>query len=221
MKTIHGEIKQFEVFTNPDSVKTDSCESSYTYLKLYSSKGYFIMFNRNYYPFQDVIRGDVEKTASDIIIPELRDSLLKLESNCGRIIFKDIKDGIIEDDNEKRRNCFFRVSFENYQHTEQIIEYIQSLTDSIRSIYFTSPLGYLLDVKENTNSKNKLYPNPTEDYLNIDFQNMDYNTNITITNQLGENVLSLAFSNKIDVSKLASGIYFIQIGNYRTKFIKK
>ena len=68
-----------------------------------------------------------------------------------------------------------------------------------------------------------IYPNPANDKIQIKLKN-SINQEIQILDIKG----SLMFNGKltemlstIDVSKLSKGIYFVTVGNTRTKFIKQ
>lgn len=65
-----------------------------------------------------------------------------------------------------------------------------------------------------------IYPNPTSNILNIK-SNSKTNSEIEITNQLGQTVLEQKYSESIDVSKLVPGCYFIRVDNSYSKFIKE
>ena len=68
----------------------------------------------------------------------------------------------------------------------------------------------------------KIFPNPTLGKLDI--KNMPENTNLTITNMLGDVVRKINtnhVSNTIDVSNLESGIYFISNSDKNNYFVKK
>ncbi len=76
-----------------------------------------------------------------------------------------------------------------------------------------------------TDNKFSVYPNPSSDFISI---NSNLISNIIVFNILGNKVLEIENyqqNNKIDVSKLENGIYFISINNiYNSKtlkFIKK
>jgi hypothetical protein len=64
------------------------------------------------------------------------------------------------------------------------------------------------------------YPNPTNDYLNI--ENQSLYSNFNIFNTLGKKIMSIDdLSKPIDVSTLDPGLYFISDGQTTQKFIKK
>jgi hypothetical protein len=69
----------------------------------------------------------------------------------------------------------------------------------------------------------KIYPNPASEYLNIKTQTGDYNFNIY--NSLGQRMNVTSIENKIYISSLSNGIYFIKIetetGSATKKFIKQ
>jgi predicted extracellular nuclease len=79
------------------------------------------------------------------------------------------------------------------------------------------------------NSNIEIYPNPISDYLNIDFNNInDYFGKMEIFDISGKLVQEVSsypssFTSHliIDVRQLQHGIYFIKIGEYTTKFVKK
>jgi len=64
-----------------------------------------------------------------------------------------------------------------------------------------------------------VYPNPTSDFLYIKI-NEDIK-DLKVLNTLGESIYNLAPSERIDVSNLERGIYFIEINNQTFKFLKK
>ena len=65
-------------------------------------------------------------------------------------------------------------------------------------------------VNEIDNSIIKIYPNPFEDYINIDNKNSKFN--YTITDLLGQEIKSGFSSTKIeDLKNLQNGIYILQI----------
>lgn len=69
-----------------------------------------------------------------------------------------------------------------------------------------------LSNQENSNSDFALFPNPTNDFLNIKLDNDSEITSIRVYNMLGQTILNVSeTTNQVDVSNLASGHYYIQI----------
>ena len=68
-------------------------------------------------------------------------------------------------------------------------------------------------------SELKIYPNPSDDFINIEFQNINKdNFYLTIENTLGQEILrdyfiysKSSFFHKIDVSSFSNGIYYLNI----------
>ena len=95
------------------------------------------------------------------------------------------------------------------------------------SINCDSLSGYTVGIIEPHNKLElSIYPNPVSLTLTIlDKQNQFRNTNVSIINYLGQIILSIPFSNQIDVSNLLNGVYTIQIKTvngelYNSKFVK-
>ncbi len=67
-----------------------------------------------------------------------------------------------------------------------------------------------------------IYPNPASNYIDISYQ-ISHTYDIHIYNAFGEckiaEQISLSY-NKIDISNLPAGVYFLMIGNYVEKFVK-
>lgn len=78
--------------------------------------------------------------------------------------------------------------------------------------------GSTLSLNENYLSDYSLYPNPTNNLLNVKSQGL---LDIKIYDGLGHLVLKNDSSNSIDVSKLSSGLYFVNIKNGSKTSIKK
>jgi len=81
-----------------------------------------------------------------------------------------------------------------------------------------------LAVNDLSKGKVQMFPNPVTDYINI--QGLDNAKNMVITNMAGQEVLKTDFKNRLNVTQLVKGIYFLRITNsdgqtYDLKFIKK
>ncbi len=84
----------------------------------------------------------------------------------------------------------------------------------------TSTVGIREFFKENENIL--IYPNPTNSILTlVDKQNQLQTATISITNTLGEIVLFQNFASQIDLSNLASGMYYLTVQNGIDKKIIK
>lgn len=86
-----------------------------------------------------------------------------------------------------------------------------------------SEIEYLYTSVNNViiNSSVKIYPNPTTDYLSIDFDNKFSNSDIEIFDITGKKILGIKSrknEEKINMSELDRGVYFIRIKN--EEFIK-
>lgn len=83
-----------------------------------------------------------------------------------------------------------------------------------------SPLGIELN-KQPTNVF--IYPNPTDNVLNISFLNQD-KINVFVTNVMGDLLISFSTEKKdntIDLTNLSNGVYFIRLVSNKYNFRKK
>jgi hypothetical protein len=80
-----------------------------------------------------------------------------------------------------------------------------------------------LAVEDFSQNDFQIYPNPASDYLNVKMQSSNYNS--SIYNSLGQKVNVSLSENRIDISNLSNGIYYIKIetetGSATKKFIKQ
>lgn len=65
-----------------------------------------------------------------------------------------------------------------------------------------------------------MFPNPVHNILNLDISGVDNNPLIIIYSMYGNVVLQQQLTNKLDVSSLAIGMYYIKIGSKVGKFVK-
>ncbi len=108
--------------------------------------------------------------------------------------------------------------------------YVTDYTNQrVRIICSTNcPVGTDINsLSENTSIKTGVYPNPAKDLLQIaNEQNLFENSEIEITNTLGQLIFKLPYKSPIDVSKLSPGFYNLKIISqnkqfYYSKFIKE
>lgn len=79
---------------------------------------------------------------------------------------------------------------------------------SLNSAFYVSVINSIADLETNAS---KMYPNPVNDLLTIE---SDVNSNWKLFNQQGQMIINqniIAGTNHIDLSEVASGIYFAQI----------
>ena len=81
--------------------------------------------------------------------------------------------------------------------------------------FFTNTLD-VTRVAEQTCETVSVYPNPATDFIQLNFEE---DAEVTIYNAMGAKVLQCVSDTKIDVSSLANGIYFIQAGESKAKFV--
>ncbi len=69
----------------------------------------------------------------------------------------------------------------------------------------------------------KIYPNPVNNYLTIEFKSeLEESYEFTVYNTMGNKVLSksIAASGKFDLSDLAKGVYYISIQSFSNNMHK-
>lgn len=118
--------------------------------------------------------------------------------------------------------------FRNKTHSIEISEEGQgrrlTLTgDSGDRIFYTNAFLSTDDV--DANASISIYPNPASETLFVNIENQFSPESIAIYNVQGQQVMQSAFSDQIDISKLAGGLYFIKFSNETKssvhRFIKK
>lgn len=82
------------------------------------------------------------------------------------------------------------------------------------------PLTGLKQLEQNTLKEISFFPNPATSVLNISFLTSN-NFTIEIINTIGETVLQTENQNKIDVSQLSKGIYFLKVSENETIYTQK
>lgn len=99
-----------------------------------------------------------------------------------------------------------------------------SLTDSA-TIEFSTPLteSVVLSISENELSKLfQIYPNPTKDILFFDVKNDIQILSISLFNMLGSKIVEINNpTNKLNLSNINTGVYFINIQTDKGKFTKR
>lgn len=98
--------------------------------------------------------------------------------------------------------------------------------DSITHYFGDTCYTSLIGIKEINNSKNenvKIFPNPAQDFLNIEVQNQNVGLKIEIENILGQTVYEEKTNSPlflVNIKCLESGIYSIKVYNNKGQFIE-
>jgi len=208
---------------NQDSIKVDSCLGSPTYGHLFGKRMYSINFPRNFYPFDTILDSGEVKGVSDISAshPELKNRFLQIQDTFGLMYFQGWDDP--QSDSIQYLNPSARLFFENYQDVDFISQHIKNTIDSINDVRLLSSYGTPVAVaeKEFVSTNILIYPNPVKDYLIIQQNDTGKKDKIEIISIDGKKVLESEYKERIDVSNLQSGSYYLRIKNSSIKFIKE
>nr|WP_294860430.1 chitobiase/beta-hexosaminidase C-terminal domain-containing protein [uncultured Fluviicola sp.] len=82
--------------------------------------------------------------------------------------------------------------------------------------YYLTKNRQTLGVDDHADAQTRIYPNPTSNYLSIE----NLQSDVLVTNQLGQR-FTLEKSDKINVSHLPKGIYFVQFSNNKGEQIRE
>lgn len=125
-------------------------------------------------------------------------------------------------------NCFEIYWGQDHVPQEDIVAYFDT-TISIMTNFLshlicpTTPLDceyrdVLVSVEEQADAELTLYPNPSSDYV---YLSMPDAVIIRLTDATGKSVEVRASGNTMDVSRLSSGIYFVEIAQRGKHFVRK
>ena len=102
---------------------------------------------------------------------------------------------------------------------------------TVQQGYQQSFWNSLINSNEEFNTEITFYPNPTIDYVNFNFSNLEYSDlNVLVFDYAGRVLITTKidienYKTKLDLSSLPSGSYLIYLNtnkfNYHTKIIKK
>ena len=97
-----------------------------------------------------------------------------------------------------------------------------TLTNAGASDIFIAKLGGITGINDIKNSNIKIYPNPTNDIINIEGLNKNENNTIQIFDVQGKLVITKIITEKgtIDLSELNKGVYVIKIGELAQRIVK-
>ena len=97
-----------------------------------------------------------------------------------------------------------------------------TLTNAGALDIFIAKLGGITGINDIKNSNIKIYPNPTNDIINIEGLNKNENNTIQIFDVQGKLVITKTINEKgtIDLSELNKGIYVIKIGEVAQRIVK-
>lgn len=97
--------------------------------------------------------------------------------------------------------------------------------DHTNELYFVIEYSGLVGMEEIESKEINIYPNPSQDNIQIENKSQVNITNITIIDMLGKEVKDLALSNSniqtIDVSELKDGIYFVNFIDSDKRVVSK
>jgi len=218
-----SELHHWVGSSNPDSVRVDSCMGSLTYGKLFAKRYFYLQFQPDYYPFDNVLKSDTIKGVSEISSskPDLKLKFEQLEAEFGTIYFQGLM--FEENDSIALLNPAIRIFFSEFQYIDEILDTFLSEIDTLKNIVYEPRFGQVVSVKESNNEVQEilLSPSPVKNYLELNVLSGDISDKFYIYNLQGVEVLTTDFREHIDLSFLQSGVYFLKIGNNTYKFIKE
>ena len=115
--------------------------------------------------------------------------------------------------------------YHNFQSSPSLPNQSYLLTNNISNIELENDYEYICDPNlsflsnEDFNKNIYIYPNPSENYIHLNLNNVFMN--IILTDVNGRKIKTYDKSTKIDISFLENGIYFLNVDGTSIKFIKK
>ncbi len=209
---------------NKDSVKKDRCPGSPTYNKLFAKKYFKLAFPPNFYPFDHILDSNETKSIIEIDSAHLGllNRFLELQDSVGLIYFQGNQYNSA--DSIEYLNPTIRMFFAEYKEIDYIMEMFTNTIDSVIYFDFISGIPIPASISDDESLQNsiELYPNPVKNVLLIKnpFTAKD-NDRMELFSVDGKRILETAYQEKLDVSMLLSGSYFLRINNQTIKFIKE
>jgi len=209
---------------NKDSVKSYNCEGPPGYGQLFGKKGFRVSFPANFYPFDHILDSNEIKSVSEIDSAHLGllNRFLDLQDTFGLIYFQG-NPGKSSDSIEYAHPTI-RLFFADYQDISYIKEHFKTTIDSIHDIRFLSYPTIPASVTDDELLQNsiELSPNPVKNVLLIKNQfTAKDNDRMELFSVDGKRIFETTYQEKLDVSMLHSGSYFLRINNQTIKFIKE
>ncbi len=147
----------------------------------------------------------------DTIYTNLRSVFSNLEQKYGEYKFLKIYPSLTNDQK-------FDLEFEDYINVYELIDTLKNIPN-LKSDYPAYHLVIFSDVENDDDNTNNISPNPVSDFISLNFK--EYKGIIEIFTLKGIFVKEMLYQQKIDLSFLSTGIYFLKADNKFYKFIKK
>ncbi len=202
----------------------DDCPESPTYNRFFGKKYFRLAFPPNFYPFDHILDSNETKSIIEIDSAHLGllNRFLELQDSVGLIYFQGNQYNSA--DSIEYLNPSIRMFFADYQNVESILVKFRNTIDSVIDFRFISWAPIPASVADNESLQNsiELYPNPVKNVLLIKNQfTAKDNDRMELFSVDGKRILETAYQEKLDVSMLHSGSYFLRINNQTIKFIKE
>ncbi len=209
---------------NEDSLMIDDCPASPTYNRFFGKKYFRLAFPPNFYPFDHILDSNETKSIIEIDSAHLGllNRFLELQDSVGLIYFQGNQYNSA--DSIEYLNPSIRMFFAYYQNVESILVQFRNTIDSVIDFSFISwaPIPASVADDESLQNSIELYPNPVKNVLLIKNQfTAKDNDRMELFSVDGKRILETAYQEKLDVSMLHSGSYFLRINNQTIKFIKE
>lgn len=177
-------------YSNPDSIKVDSCFGSNTYGEWFKKSGYWIrlehyIFNKKPIAFNELINvNDIDSTN----FKDIKNSFIRLENKFGKIVFKRQHSMVIDSDFIKRP--VFVVDFSKYFLVKEHLDSLEKTKDVLVAgigwgfSYLSAPEEEYYRIESM-----QIYPNPALDFIEISVGangRLPLQTDVRIFNVLGE-----------------------------------
>jgi hypothetical protein len=206
------------VATMGDKVKVTGTVTEYYNLTEIEATSLEVVSGRNTQPEPIVVSEPITEPLEGVVVTLKGATISEDTSDDSRAFLLATKDGI---EYKVFDEIFNAVNYEDGKEYD-ITGVVTYTYDNYRICPRSASdiVGSGTSVKHLSNAESlKVYPNPAQNYLNIEGANID---SVTIINIAGQTVnFQKLGNNRIDVTNLVDGVYFIRTSNKVTRFIKK